>query len=391
MKKNNLMMIFFIAACPQFLAAGENSLLEAPNKKSTWAVVGAGPAGILTIGMLLDLGVEPKNIFWIDPFFDVGRMGKYYTTVPGNAKTQMYIDFINGCKSFQDCESNAINALYSYDPQVAYPLHVIVDPLIDLTAHLCSKVIPLKTCLTSLDFVDNLWRISLQDKDPIFAYSVVLATGSHPRTLSYPCKDEIPLDQALNKSILAKLVVPSDSVAVIGSSHSAILLLKFLSELHVHRILNFYTKPLEYTIDMGTWLLHSDGLKGSTAEWAKNVLEKNPPKSIIRILSNNARINKLIPTCNKIIYACGFERNSININGSSNLSYDDHSGALGHRLFGIGIAFPEKFTDPLGNEEYRVGLKFFLEYAQRVMPEWVKRETYCRYALFDTLFIIDIL
>lgn len=32
-----------------------------------WAVVGAGPAGMATIGQLLDSGINAKNILWIDP------------------------------------------------------------------------------------------------------------------------------------------------------------------------------------------------------------------------------------------------------------------------------------------------------------------------------------
>ncbi|AFJ42920.1 hypothetical protein [Francisella orientalis] len=34
-----------------------------------WAVVGAGPAGMTTIGQLLDSGINTKNMLWIDPKF----------------------------------------------------------------------------------------------------------------------------------------------------------------------------------------------------------------------------------------------------------------------------------------------------------------------------------
>ena len=75
---------------------------------------------------------------------------------------------------------------------------------------------------------------------------VVLATGSHPRTLDYQCSHEIPLDCALDKQVLSQMIESTDSIAVIGSLHSAVLVLKSLSELPVKRILNFYKHQLEY-------------------------------------------------------------------------------------------------------------------------------------------------
>lgn len=34
--------------------------------KFRWAVIGAGPAGIATVGLLLDNNVDAKDILWID-------------------------------------------------------------------------------------------------------------------------------------------------------------------------------------------------------------------------------------------------------------------------------------------------------------------------------------
>ena len=62
----------------------------------------------------------------------------------------------------------------------------------------------------------------------------------HPKKLDYDCKHEIPLDIALDKSALAQCITQQDTVAVVGSAQSAILLLKYLTELHCGRIINFY-------------------------------------------------------------------------------------------------------------------------------------------------------
>ena len=47
--------------------------------KADWVVVGAGPAGLCVIGVLVDIGVNPQKITWIDPEFSLGSMGSYYS------------------------------------------------------------------------------------------------------------------------------------------------------------------------------------------------------------------------------------------------------------------------------------------------------------------------
>ena len=40
-----------------------------------WTVIGAGPAGIAAVGKLLDHGIAPEKIAWIDPAFAAGDLG----------------------------------------------------------------------------------------------------------------------------------------------------------------------------------------------------------------------------------------------------------------------------------------------------------------------------
>lgn len=379
----NKMLIVFILLFVQIATLAQ---------KVQWTVIGAGPAGIVTVGLLLDLGVPEQQINWVDPEFNVGRLGQYYSSVPSNTKTKLFINFIKACKTFQECKSPFIDKLYTYDPEIEYPLHIIVDPLKDITTHLCSKIHAIQNSIHSLYFENGEWNIVLPNMKFI-SENVVLATGSHPRSLDYGCTNEIPLDIALNKEALAKIITPENSIAVVGSSHSAILILKFLSELKVKRIINFYKNPLQYAIDMGTWVLHnSTGLKGATAQWAKEVLEKNPPANLIRLYNSQEARDTWLSICDKIIYAIGYERNDLPlINGdNSEITYDDCSGIIAPRLFGIGIAFPEKYTDPLGNVEHSVGLNSFMEYAQRIIPEWLVKERN-RFIPFEQLFAIDLL
>lgn len=360
-----------------------------------WAVIGAGPAGIVVVGLLLDLGVTPRDIVWIDPEFNVGRMGQYYQCVPGNTKTSLYIDFINACKTFQQCGSPAIKELYNYELSKEYQLGIIVKPLQDITEYIRTLVTSHQTRIMGLDYASDTWHIELADGTDFDAERVVLATGSYPKSLGYSCAPEIPLDVALNDELLARNIAADDTVAVVGSAHSAILVLKTLTELPVARIINFYKKPLVYTQDMGGWFIYSNsGLKGIAAEWAKNVLEKNPPAHLLRIFNSDQARQAWLPICTKIVYACGYERTPVSVNGNcvSTMTYDAHTGKIAPGLFGIGIAFPEIIVDRAGNEEQKIGLNSFMQHALEMLPEWMRtKDVASRFSHFEELFSIQLL
>lgn len=49
--------------------------------KCSTVVIGAGPAGMATVGSLLER--QPTaNIAWVDPFFQAGRVNRKYREVP---------------------------------------------------------------------------------------------------------------------------------------------------------------------------------------------------------------------------------------------------------------------------------------------------------------------
>lgn len=400
MSRNKWLLSLF-ALCFFVSRANDSYVFVKSAKKAVdanWTIIGAGPAGIVTIGLLLDLGISGQDITWIDPEFNVGRLGKYYESVPGNTKNKVFISFLESCKTFQEIKTPSMDALLSLDLEKEFPLTTIIEPLRDITKHLSSKVRCVQGMLTGFQFEEDAWEVSISTNDgaplkSIISEHVVLATGSHPRTGDYQCETTIPLDIALDKQALAQQISSQDSIAVIGSSHSAILILKFLSELKVKRIINFYKNPIIYAVDMGTWVLHgSAGLRGIAAEWAREVLEKNPPANILRLQNTQEHRDAWLSVCNKIIYAIGYERNELpTVNGNPELNYDDKTGIIAPRLFGIGIAFPEKYVDPLGNIEHRIGLNSFMDYAQRMIPQWITKDTRARFSSFEDLFTIDAL
>lgn len=380
-----LCLIFIIPNSSKAYVDGIN------NADYEWVVVGAGPAGIVVVGLFIDLGIDPKKIVWVDPEFSVGRLS-LYPTVPANSTVKAFIEFLHACRTFASCKLS-LNTLMNYGLEKEPLIGALVEPLLQITDYLCTQVVPVRSRLKALNFAEGVWQVAVDDQN-FTAQRVVLATGSHPRSLNYACTKEIPLDVALDKAQLAQQVTQEDSIALVGSAHSAVLIMKFLSELSVGRVINFYNKPLLYVVNMGTWFLHPEsGLKGMAAEWARNVLEKNPPINLLRLVNSEASRAAWLPICNKIIYAAGFERNDLPpINGSQQpVTYDSTTGVIAPHLFGIGIAFPERVTDPLGNTEYRVGLSSFMAYAQRVTPEWLSKDLHNRFRSFEDLFIIDVL
>lgn len=356
----------------------------APNADAEWVIVGAGPAGIIVVGLLLDLGTDPKSITWLDPEFNVGRLGKYYSSVPGNAKTKTYIEFLQSCQAFQDADSPAAAKLFEMDQEAEYPLEVIVEPLAEITQYLCTKVNCKKDNLCSLNFADDLWHIGTS-KECFTSSHVVLAIGARPKKLDYDCNQEIPLDLALDKESLRCYVDAHDTVAVVGSAQSAILLLKYLSEICVGRVINFYRNPIVFGGE--------SGLKAATARWAQDVLLKHPPANLVRMYNSCDALKAWLPICTKIIYAVGFERNEIPpISNAPYIDFDDRNGIIGPRLFGIGIAFPEKYEDENGKTQSAIGLVNFLEYAQSILPTWMAtKRPLSIYAQFEELFDIQML
>jgi thioredoxin reductase len=328
-----------------------------------WAVIGAGFAGITAVAVLIDSRINPSTIAWIDPDFTVGKVGKYYRNVPGNGQICHLIEYVEKCPYFKNITSHALDALYSYDLEQFQLLHVIVDPLLDFTAYLQKMVVPIQNTITSLVRMDDCWLLESSDGRIIRAQKVILAIGAEPKRLDYNIP-EIPLDEAFDKERLMNTVCDKDCIAVFGGMHSAMLVLKYLSECSVGKITNFYLRDYFYGMP---------GLEGEAALWAKNVLEKNPPKNLVRVLNTVENRKAILPSCSKVIYAIGYQSNKISINGSLDITFDEHTGIIDENIYGIGIAFPPTAIFN-GQKIAKNGLLTYLAYAKKLIPRWINNE-----------------
>ncbi|KAJ3009182.1 hypothetical protein HKX48_008131 [Thoreauomyces humboldtii] len=343
-----------------------------------WCVVGAGPAGIAAVGKLLDNGVPATDVVWVDPKFDVGLVGRKWRSVWSNTSVATFTRFLRASPAFEFDANKTDFTLRNMDQCATCQLGVVAEPLEAVTATLMGKVV---CVLDSVSAVQRLspskpWNLQLVGGCTLRSTNVVLAVGSKPRTMNSGEVPILPVEQALDVEVLRTKVSPSDSVAVFGSSHSAIMIVRDLLACGASNVVNFYVDPLVYAVFFpdGKILHDNTGLKGKTADWAKANLEDGKlPSNIQRYKSTKENIAKHLPACTKVIYAIGFQQeDSLRVQGLPQpIPYDNKTGAIAPGLYGTGIAFPELGPDAAGNMELRVGMWKFIEYLSRVVPKWV--------------------
>ena len=338
-----------------------------------WAVIGAGPAGIAAVGRLIDHGIQASNILWIDPYFTVGDFGRLWSTVSSNTKVQLFLDFLNASSAFNYSNAPMDFRLNHLPPDKTCLLSAMVEPLQWITTELIKKVHAEKGLIHNLELSERIWTLET-DSSKYYAKNVILATGAIPLTRDYPDVKTILFEDAIDKSRLQTRIKQDDTIAVFGSSHSAMLIIKYLVDLGVKKIINFYRSPSRYAVDMGDWILFDNtGLKGETAEWARIHIDGKWPKQLVRYTSIDVNIARYLPECDQAIYAVGFQqRNAIILNDYEHNHYNPHVGIIGPVLFGLGIGYPEQKPDPFGRIEMQVGLWKFMSYLNKVLPIWLK-------------------
>jgi hypothetical protein len=219
---------------------------------------------------------------------------------------------------------------------------------------------------------NRCWEITV-DKHKFKASNVILAIGAEPNLLCHNNVDEIILEDALNYNRLKQYCDKVDSVAVFGSSHSAIIIIRYLVELGLSRIVNFYLSPLKFALPMGDWTLFDNtGLKGTTADWARENILGKIPENLYRYQATKQNIGTYLTECDRVIYAVGFHPRVIEVAGMIELQHNVYNGIIAPGLFGVGIAFPKQTTDPYGNHEESVGLWKFMMHINTVLPIWLR-------------------
>lgn len=335
-----------------------------------WTVIGAGPAGIASVGKLLDRGIAADTIAWIDPAFAGGDIGGKWRSVSSNTQVGNFLDYMNGSAAFRFAEAPPM-PLLEIDPEETCALALVADPLVWITGQLRDRVHAFETTATALSLRSRQWTIE-SGQSEISSHNVVLAVGAVPNKISIPHVDEIPVEVALDLERLAEVPLEGATVAVFGSSHSSMIVLPHLLRRPVAKVINFYRSPLKYAVYLDDWILFDDtGLKGRAAVWARENIDGVYPPRLERCQVSSPDYDEKIAECDRAVYTVGFERRKLPATPQwGELAYNHRNGILAPGLFGVGIAFPEYATDPYGYGQYRVGLKKFIDYLESVLPLW---------------------
>lgn len=248
------------------------------------------------------------------------------------------------------------------------------------------------------------WNVSIDGHGISYlAETIIMATGSRPREFIPNGADStinIPLDDVLRCSTeLHSLFGPKDTVAVVGSSHSAMLVLKDIAEMDQKpaRIINFYRSPLKFAEYLPDDRIKHDntGLKGEVADWVRANIQDCGPAEEFSVQLDGILVRydlaqgdeeeiyrKIFPQCTKIVSAVGYDRDplpEITVNGHllKSISYDDYGRLINGdepipNLFGLGIAFPARVIDVDGSPEQAVGLWKFIKHTDFVIDHFIQ-------------------
>jgi cation diffusion facilitator CzcD-associated flavoprotein CzcO len=337
-----------------------------------WMVVGAGPAGMTAVGKLLDRGVSGEDIVWVDPHFAVGDLAARWPNVSSNTTVKLFIDFLKATKAFDYERVASPCTLESLDASGTCLLKHVVTPLQNISDHLRQRVVAMPAMVSQLEADAEGWQAQLSSGPVLLVDQVILAPGSLPNRLSYDAPI-LDLETALDPVALPEAVSAGERMAVFGSSHSAVLVMKNLLAQGCE-VVNFYKSPVRYAVYHEGWIeFDNTGLKGMAAHWAKaNLAGEKLPQGLTRYLSDAAHISKHLPLCQKVVYATGFTRREVPVQSVDVNQYNPETGELAPGLYGCGLAYPEFVTDRKGHEEWSVGLWKFHNYLERVVTNWVK-------------------
>ncbi|MES2355844.1 MAG: FAD/NAD(P)-binding protein [Pseudomonadota bacterium] len=317
-----------------------------------WAVVGAGPAGIASIGNLLDAGVKPAEIAWIDPQFKVGDFGTAWRYVSSNTPIELFIKFYQRCETFRYLDSDHPSFMVDkLPPQASCPLMIAAEPLHWITKSLRDTVNAIQDEVRCLTPVKNFWQLKLASEKMLNAKKIVLAIGSDAKQLNFLDIPSIPLKTALDPAQLKSVIQPDDNVMVFGSAQSAKSVVENLSKVKTKKSVLFYRSENSF----------------------ERHFREADLSSIESLAMTSRNLLAHMPHCTKAIYAVGFERRHIPIAGLAvDYDYDHKTGEIAPGVFGLGIAFPEIWPYELGQREYRVSAIWpFMKRLKKLLPHWL--------------------
>lgn len=317
-----------------------------------WTVIGAGPAGIATIGKLLDRGVSKNTILWLDQKFHVGDFGSKWKHVESNTSVESFIYYYDSCQSFEFEKSEVSFLIEKLAIDKFCPLAVAAEPLHWLTSHLQQKVDWHQKKATLLQQQEGNWHILLDDATTVLTKKVVLAIGATANCLDIVGQSVISLEDALMPDKLAEKINSHDEIALFGCGQSARSILENLTMFSFKAVHHFYRYTDNFEFYFGDF------------EHAKV-----HPK-----LMQQQTLFQTLKKVNKVIYAIGFTKRILDIKGlPKKYSFDERTGEILPNLYGLGIAFPSYVRHQQGQAKLaQTAIAHYVDRLDEVLVTWLQ-------------------
>ena len=344
-----------------------------------WLVIGGGPTGTCAVGWLLG---KKLSVGWVDPSFSSqGRLGKY-GSVPANTRNDRLLDAFQSIDDFEFQKHQAERSgdkLSTEKLMETSKLQFSLDVLRDASASMRARG-KLKFCkedlITKLVGDGMCWTAETKKGPLVRAKRVILATGAVPKGPDTDQRQRLTdagirifdHDDVVTPAILKEIDLTGiTKLAVIGGSHSGMLAAQnFLEQTKSGEVLVFDRKPEpRFAEERDGWIKYDGtGLKATVADWTRDMLytTKDPRLRYSQIDDD------LVATLRKnavdaVVFTIGFsaiQPMDILFNGSpvdvtGPKPHNPRNGRLAPGLHGVGIAFPEYWTDEDGYNEPRVG------------------------------------
>lgn len=331
------------------------------------AIIGFGIAGQLLVCELIQRGVQPNTICIIDPTFLGGALATEYSQVLSNTpwwKTR---------QALAEYMPYSAKALEQGDKQFTItecmPVGEIAKACL-LTANQASKECErIIATVTNIQYVDGVWHIhhtfgSIQTK------RVFLTHGANEKRLELSIPT-IPLSIGLDRTLLSRYVSSSDTIIVIGLSHSGTICLDHLHALGIPTVAIYNTPtPFQFARDG-----HYDGIKEGSERIADAILRGEHATTTQLIpYGDSFKIHKALQKATKCIQCVGFEARSLGAQGER-LTYNHQTAIIDGppNRFGYGIAFPG-ITEQNGKQFPDVSVLSFQEQIRRTLPQILVQE-----------------
>ena len=268
-------------------------------------LIGFGVAGQLLLSHILEI-VPAYKVAIIDPDFIGGNLARDYTAIQTNTTIGQKVASLS---TMPHVWSETVAALKSHGSETAcVSISDLAGDLRKVGHTLIQRCVQLYGEVNELSWLpdEKKWNIQFKNTGQLHKTDIVcICTGIIPRQEDYNIPT-IPLHIALDSNILARTVVPGSTVGVIGSSHSATLILKHLNGIKDVSTICFYrgSKPFKFARDT-----QYGGIKQESEKIGDSILRGEYTNLTLCPLDDLRATVNGFRKCDWIIQAIGFNAN----------------------------------------------------------------------------------